>query len=74
MDCKTCDHVLAAFRHSVSLYKQAMQEVAGLGREDFQLALRELERLRANCQDANEAVMAHWWQEHGDLSHKAASA
>ena len=57
MGCETCDYLLAAFQHSINLYKQATQEMAGLGGEElmeFLLALEAVERFRANCQDANE--------------------
>jgi hypothetical protein len=72
MRCQTCDHLFAAYKHTVNLYTQAIEEMGGLNGDAFRLALKELERLKAKSQDANEALMAHWRQDH--VESKAASS
>ena len=72
MRCQTCDHLFVAYKHAVSLYTQAMEDMGGLSGDAFQSALKELERLRAKSHDANEALMAHWRQDH--VESKAASS
>jgi hypothetical protein len=66
MDCQTCNELLITYKSTVKPYTLVMQEMAGLVGADFQLALKELERLRVKCQEANDALTAHWRQDHGE--------
>jgi len=73
MSCQTCDDLLAAYKCTVKLYSEAMHQTSGLVGDDFRLAVKELERLLMKCQDANNALIAHWREDHNNLSHKAVS-
>jgi hypothetical protein len=64
MACQTCDHLFAVYQFAVKLYAQAMGRMTGLVGADFQLALKELERLRGRCREANDAMTMHWQREH----------
>jgi hypothetical protein len=67
MDCETCDKLLAAYKRSVSLFKDAEGSCQGLLGEEFQLAMKELQQLHQTCHDANAALTAHWRQDHSNL-------
>ena len=64
MVCKTCDDLLAACKRSVRLFTDAERGCQGLHGDDFQLALKELKRLRQACRDADDTLMAHFSQHH----------
>lgn len=64
MECKTCDALLAAFKHAVSLYTNAGESFRGALRGDSRQALKELRRLRQACKDADNALVAHLHQDH----------
>ena len=74
MGCKTCEELLAAYNCTANLYTKAMQRMGGLAGEDFRLAVKELERLRAKCQDDDDALTAHYRQHRREVSKKAASS
>jgi hypothetical protein len=64
MECKTCDALLANYKLAVRLFADAEQSFRGAVRSDFQLALKELKRLKQACRDADKALMDHWRQDH----------
>ena len=64
MACKTCDELLTAYQRSVKIFVNADRSLQGLLRDDFQRPLKELESRRRTCRDANEALLAHWRQDH----------
>ena len=71
MDCKRCEELLATYKHAISLYTTAQQRIRELLGDDFILAFKELKRLRLECRNADDALMAHLRQDHGRLSEKA---
>jgi hypothetical protein len=74
MECKTCDALLADYKRQVALYTNAEQGFRGLLRGEFPLALKELKRLKRACREADDALIEHCDQNHGNLSHKATSS
>jgi hypothetical protein len=74
MECKTCDALLTDYKHRVALYMNAERAFRGLLRGEFPLALKELKRLKKACRDVDDALIEHCDQNHGNLSHKAASS
>jgi len=73
MACQTCNDLFIDYKSAVKLYTLAMRDMAGLVGENFQLAIKELERLRLKCRDADDAWTKHWRQVHSNLGTKAAS-
>ena len=65
MDCETCEQLLAAYRHSVSLFQKAVRNIAGT-RDDSTLAAANADHLRLKCRQANAALMEHWREHHGN--------
>jgi hypothetical protein len=65
MYCQTCAGLLAAYRHSVNLYSTAVRKSLGAVGQD-----KEVERLSLKCREGNDALMAHWRQEHRNLAKK----
>ena len=65
MDCKTCEQLLAAYRDSVSLFKNAVRKGSGAVRDDLRLTGKKAEQLGRQCKDASDAFMDHWRQHHG---------
>ena len=59
MDCQTCEALLAAYRHSVSFFKDAVRKGAGAEGDDSRLTTQEARRLSQQCKDANDALLAH---------------
>jgi hypothetical protein len=74
MDCKTCDELLAAYKHAVSLYTTAQRGFLGPLVGDFDLAWKELKRLREACRAADDGLLGHWRTEHTDLGEKVGSS
>lgn len=64
MTCKDCDHLLSVYERTVRLYTNAARSIAGAIGEDFTLALARAEKLRAECQAANEELIRHWRSSH----------
>jgi hypothetical protein len=73
MVCKTCDDLLAAWKRSVRLFTDAERGCQGLHGDDFQLALKKLQRLHLACMDANCAMTTHWSQHTATLLSKLAA-
>ena len=71
MGCKTCAELLRTYRQAAKLYAAAQERFQALLRDDFKLAWTELKRLREACRTADEALVAHWREEHTDLAEKA---
>ena len=64
MTCQTCEDLLAAYRHSVDLFKDAAQKNSGVVGDDFKLKAQRATRLGQQCKDASDAFMEHWRQDH----------
>ena len=64
MECKTCDALLAKYQQAVGLYGNAAQRFQGESEDDFQLALKELKRLKQACNDAEDALVKHYGLDH----------
>jgi hypothetical protein len=73
VDCKRCDELLATYKHPISLYTTAQRGIRGLVGDDFIVAFKELKRLRLECRNADDALMAHLRQDHGKLSEEASA-
>jgi hypothetical protein len=71
VDCQRCAELLAAYKQAVSLYTAAQRRIRGLRGDEFKLTWGELKRLRAGCKSADEALLAHWREEHKELAEKA---
>jgi hypothetical protein len=63
MDCKTCDELLATCRSKLTLYSDAALHARGV--VEHSVWFEQLERLRQDYRDANDALMRHWRGEHG---------
>jgi hypothetical protein len=69
MDCKTCADLLVVYKLAVKLYLNAEQSILernmkrDLG-EDYTAALEEAEGLRLASQEASDAFVEHWQQDH----------
>ena len=59
MGCKTCNELLAAYKHAAKQYTEAMQAMSGPVGDDFRLALKDLERWREVSSGANDALTEH---------------
>ena len=71
MDCHTCNQLLDAYKQSVSFFQDAVQKGLGAVGGDSRLTCAESERLAQMCIHASDALMAHWRQDHGNLSREA---
>jgi hypothetical protein len=65
MDCETCNHLFAAYPHSVSLFRATVRKGAGTIRDDSRAVVKEAARVSRQCRDGNEALMAHWREHQG---------
>lgn len=65
MDCQTCEDLIAAYRHSVSLFKNAVQKGSGALGDDSTLTSAEATRLGEMCKDASDDLMMHWREHQG---------
>jgi hypothetical protein len=74
VDCKSCDELLNTYRQAAKLYAAAQERFQAQLRGDFKLAWKELKRLREACRTADEALLAHWREEHSDLAEKAGAS
>ena len=63
MDCDTCNELLTAYKAAVLRFQRAVSTIPGSG-SDSKLATEQAGRLRLECQNANEALMAHWREQH----------
>jgi hypothetical protein len=64
LDCATCDHLLADYKHTIRLFKDAVQKLPGTG-EDSSLAVVNADCLLLKCREANDALIEHWRAHHG---------
>jgi len=62
------DAVRLAQAYRVDLFKSAVRNFAGAIGENSTRGAAEVERLRRECDDADERLMAHWHQEHPELA------
>jgi hypothetical protein len=67
MMCKSCDALMGDYKYRVSLLKNAVRDFAGTIGADSTRAAAEVERLRRECHEADERLMAHWHQDHPDF-------
>ena len=56
------------YRHLISLFKNAVRNFTGAIGGDAQVGATEVERLRRECHEADDRLMAHWRQEHPELT------
>jgi hypothetical protein len=78
MDCPICNSLLLAYKVAIKLYVDAEVNIAESSLklyrgDDYKAALEEAERLRLACQDASDAFMEHWQEDH-NVNKMAASA
>jgi hypothetical protein len=66
MNCKTCDDLLGAYQRAVHLYTTTVVNTAGLFGANRRLASQEAERLKLACRDADNALISHLHQDHGN--------
>jgi hypothetical protein len=72
MDCPTCNELLAAYKHSVNRFKNAVQNLPGAG-EDSRLAIEQADSLKLMCREANDALMEHLREHHGGVAAESAT-
>jgi hypothetical protein len=63
MTCQTCEDLLTAYRHSVDLFKDAVQKGVGAFGPDSRVTAEQAARLGQQCKEASDAFMDHWRQE-----------
>jgi hypothetical protein len=68
LDCETCNTLLADYQRCVEHLVDVGIRFRAVRGDSFLTALKELKRLRERCQDADDALMAHWSTEHGSLA------
>ena len=59
MDCKTCDDLLANYRHSVSLLREAVEKGLGAVGDDSRRASEEATRLSQQGREVRDLLLAH---------------
>jgi len=64
MDCKTCVDLFIVYQLAVKLYAKSIRNLSGWAGDDLRLACEQAERLWLECRDANDALTAHWRQNH----------
>ena len=64
MSCKACGELLDIYQHSVKDYATAVRKSRGLLGEELRLALKETIRLSEARKDANDALLAHFREDH----------
>ena len=74
MGCRTCNILLAAYRSSVSLFRNAVRKGSGAVGDDPRLTGAKVERLGQQCRDASDAFMAHWRRGHGSTVENSAAS
>ena len=74
MDCQTCDDLLAAYKSSVRLFRDAVRQGSGAVGDDSRLSGAKAQRLGQQCKDASDAFMAHWRKDHGNLIREPSSS
>lgn len=68
MQCKSCEHLLAVYKDTVTLYRTFVERIQQRVGPDRQLAHKEAEHLRLACSDAENALSHHRHQDHADLA------
>ena len=68
MSCQTCDDLLAAWKCSARNYTNFVLNVSGVVGVDARLAFQESERMAREWKKTRDALMAHRFQEHGNLA------
>jgi hypothetical protein len=71
MECKRCDELLGTFQRSVDFYTAAQRRIRGQVGDDFVQAWKELKQLRQASLNADDTLMSHRSQDHGDRATKA---
>jgi hypothetical protein len=74
MNCEACDRLLAAYTAAVRLYTTAVVTVQGLNGNNRLLASQEEARLKLVCHLADNALMTHLRQDHGNPTPEAGSS
>jgi len=73
MDCQSCNDLLAAYKHSVNVFKDAVQKGSGAVEDNSRLTAEEAKRLGQQWREASDRFMEHWRQNHKALASKAGS-
>jgi len=71
MICQTCDDLLIAYRHSVSLLREAVEKGLGTVGGDSRLISIEATRLSQQCRDTPAVLLAHWRRDHRAVAAQA---
>jgi hypothetical protein len=74
MNCEVCDRLLAAYTAAVRLYTATVVTIQGLTGNNRLLASQEEERLKLVCHLADNALMTHLGQDHGNPTPEADSS
>jgi hypothetical protein len=69
IDCQTCNHLLDAYKQSVTFFQRAVQKGLGAVGDDSRLSGAEAERLAQMCIDASDALLAHCREDHSADRH-----
>ena len=70
MNCQACARLLAAYKHTVSLYTASVSEIETLDGDNVCVpcqktkSLRQARRHRHKAWIAGDALMAHWREDH----------
>ena len=67
MQCETCNALVAEYKRRVKVFTTEVLKTRGAVGPDATLATRDLNLLELNCQDAREAIVAHWRRDHDNL-------
>ena len=63
--CDDCNRLLALYKGSVRMYREAVSSLSETLNDDFVYALERVQRLWTACQFAGDAMAAHQIQDHG---------
>jgi hypothetical protein len=66
--CNTWDALTGNYRHLISLFENSVRNFTSAIGEDSTRGAAELERLRQECHDADDRLMAHWRQDQPELA------
>jgi len=68
MKCETCNTLVAEYKRRVKVLTNEVLKNKGASGPDATLAAGQLDRLHLNCQDAREALITHWRQDHDNFA------
>jgi hypothetical protein len=68
MGCETCNTLVVEYKRRVKLFTDEVLKTRGALAHDATFAAKQLEFRQLKCQDAREAVVRHWRQDHDNLA------